>query len=402
MRAITLTKTQLNEIFHKPIAWMVLFIMPFALIAFLLYGLEHVLKSESLLPPFEVAIVDEDDTFGTRILIQDFQSDEELSQLVTFRLVEEKKAQMLLMENKIAAILKVPEGFTHGIQYGDNIPVTVIGNAQRPFQASLFREMMNSSADYVSAAQSGVNTIYDYMIEAGISQDDTLKVVNPLIQDFTTFALNREQMFEKEVVTAFQGVSALKYYSVSGLIFLLLLTGLLAMSLTSATNTKIEERLRTFGVSTATHIISAFLTLFMILFLQSLLVIVGLYVLTDLNVTTHIGWSTLAILTTVLVTTAWYTFLSNLPLSSGMKFFTGFLGLLLFTAVGSLVFPESYYTGFLSWLNLSTLTHWLHSVLIHSLFIENVEILYSSLGVLAGMTGVLLFSAFLLRQVKQT
>ncbi|WP_349408682.1 ABC transporter permease [Pseudalkalibacillus sp. SCS-8] len=401
MRALTLAKQQLNDVFRQPIAWTVLFVMPFALIGFLLYGLEHLVKSDSLLPPFEVAIVDEDDTFGTRVLIQDFQSDDELDQLITFRKVDEEKAQTLLNENKIAAILKVPDGFTNGIKYGDNIPVTVIGNAQRPFQSALFLEMMNSSADYVSAAQSGVNTIYDYMVEQGYSHDYNMKIAKQMINEFTTIALDREEMFIKEDVRSFEGVSPLNYYSVSGLIFLLFLTGLFAMSLTTATNERIEERLRTFGVTTATHVMSALFMLVVILFLQALLVIGVLWILTDVNVSGHIGWSFVTVIAAIVAISIWYTFLSNLPFSKGVRFFVGFVGILLFTTVGSLVFPESYYTGFLDWLNLSTLSHWIHTSLVHSAFIENEDVLLSSLGVIGGMSGLLLFTAFVMRQVKQ-
>ncbi|WP_408007909.1 ABC transporter permease [Pseudalkalibacillus sp. A8] len=402
MRAFTLAQTQLKEIFRKPIAWVVLFLMPFALIGFLLYGLENVIKSESLLPPFEVAVVDKDDSPETRLLIQQFQDDDELQALITFRKVNEEKAQSLLAENKIAAILIVPEGFTNGLQFGENKPVTVIGNEQRPFQTALFVEMMNSAANLVSAAQSGVNTIYDYLKDQNLSHSYVMDVSDQMIFDFTTFAFGRKQMFEKESVQSFQGVTPLKYYSVSGFIFLLLLTGLLTMGLTSSTNTRIEERLRTFGVSSSAHIFSGFATQFVILLMQAVLIIAALWTLTDLEVTGHWGWSLLVFAATILVISAWYTFLSNLPLAEGIRFFLGFIAIVLFSAGGSLIFPESYYTGFLEWLNLSTLTHWLHISLVHSIFIQNEDVLFPSLGVLSGITGILLFSSYVLRQVKQS
>lgn len=401
MRAIKLGKAQLKEIFQQPISWVVLFIMPFALVGFLLYGLEHLFKSESLLPPFDVAIVDEDDTQHTRILIQQFQDDEELSDLITFRNMNEEIAQSLMEKNQIAAILKVPEGFTDGIRYGDNKSVTVIGNEQRPFQSALFLEMMNSAADLVSAAQSGVNTIYDYMVEIGYTKDYIQQVANETITDFTLFAFGRQQMFEKEEVETFQGVTPLKYYSVSGFIFLLLLTGLLTMSMTTSTNRKIEERLRTFGVSTGSHIASTLITQFVILMMQAFLILGSLWILTDLEVTGHLGWSILTMLSSVVVISVWYTFLSNLPIGDGIRYFVAFICLIVFTGLGSLSLPESYYTGFLEWVNLTTLTHWIHTLLVHSIFIENKEILFLSFGVIGGMTGTLLFSAYLLRQVKQ-
>ncbi|MCF6138798.1 ABC transporter permease [Pseudalkalibacillus berkeleyi] len=398
MRAMTLAKTQLKEVFNQPIAWIVLFVMPIALIGFLLYGLEHVIKSKSLLPPFDVAIVDADDTEGTRQLIQQFKDNGEL---ISFRVVDEVKANTLIEENKIAAILKVPEGFTDGIRDGDNKQVTVIGNNQRPFQSALFNEMMNSSADLVSAAQSGVNTIYDYMVEVGHEGEYLQRVADIKILEFTSFAFNRKSMFDKSEVNAFEGVTPLKYYSTSGIIFLLLLTGLLTMSLTSSTKDKIDERLRTFGVSTISHVSSAFITTFVILFMQAMLLLSGLFLLTEVSVTGHWGWSIVAIITMIIAISVWYTFLSNLPIPSGIQFFVGLIGIMVFTASGSLLFPEAYYTGFLEWVNLSTLTHWIHTMFIHALFVYNKEIILASIGVLGGMTGLLFSSSLLLRQVRR-
>ncbi|WP_261131716.1 ABC transporter permease [Bacillus sp. Marseille-Q3570] len=402
MRALKLAQTQLKEIFRQPIAWVILFLMPFALIGFLLYGLENVLKSESLLPPFDVAIVNKDVDPQTRLLIQQFQDDEELESLITFRSMNEEKARALLTENQIASILLVPEGFANGIKFGDNKPVSIVTNEQRPFQSALFLEMMHSSADLISAAQSGVNTIYDYLKEENYSNDYVMKVSNQMIFDFTTFAFNRKIMFDREEIRSFQGVTPLKYYSVSGFIFLLLLTGLLTMSMTSSTNAKIDERLRTFGVSSGAHLFSGLSTQITILFMQAVLILAALWILTDLKVTGHFGWSMLTFVTAIIVIGAWYTFLSNLPIAEGIRFFIGFLGLVVFAAGGSLIFPESYYTGFLAWLNLSTLSNWLHTSLVNSFFIENQDILFSSLGVLGGMTGVLLFSSYIVRQVKQS
>ncbi|WP_221567026.1 ABC transporter permease [Alkalihalobacillus sp. TS-13] len=402
MRAFILAQTQLKEIFRQPIAWVVLFFMPIALIGFLLYGLENVLKSESLLPPFDVAIVDKDDDPETRLLIQQFQEDDELESLITFRVMDEEKAQNLLSENKIASILVIPEGFANGIRYGENKPVTVISNEKRPFQSALFLEMMNSSAELISAAQSGVNTIYDYLKEQNYSHEYVMKVSDQMIFDFTTFASGRKMMFDREEIKSFQGVTPLKYYSVSGFIFLLLLTGLLTMSMTSSTNAKIDERLRTFGVSTGAHLFSGLATQITILFMQAVLILAALWILTELKVTGHFGWSLLTFVTAIIVIGAWYTFLSNLPIAEGLRFFIGFLGLVVFAAGGSLIFPESYYTGFLEWLNLSTLSHWLHTSLVNSIFIENEDILFSSLSVLGGMIGTLLFTSFIVRQVKRS
>ncbi|WP_257350222.1 ABC transporter permease [Pseudalkalibacillus decolorationis] len=397
MKSTVLARMQLKEILRQPMAWGVLFLLPLGLVAFLVYGLENLMKSESLLPPFDVAIVDEDDTVETNLLIQQFQEDEELEELITFRHVNESDAQDLLTENKVSAILTIPDGFTKGIRIGENKPVLVIGNEQRPIQSALFHEMMKSAADLVSAAQSGVNTIYEFKNREGSAGSAE---INASIKEFTLFAFGREKMFEKEEIESFSGVTPLKYYSTSGLILLLCLTGLLTMGITMSSNERIDERLQTFGVSSAAQVGSHFFTHFTILLAQTGILISCFFLFTNLEVTGQLGWGLLTLGATIAVISAWYALLSSLPLHEVMRSFTGLIFLVLFAACGSLIFPQAYYTGILEWINLGTLSHWSHTGLLHSIFDSNKEILYPSLLVMLGMIGLFLFTAYVFRQVK--
>ncbi|WLD93041.1 ABC transporter permease [Alkalihalobacillus sp. AL-G] len=398
MKSTVLARMQLKEIVRQPLAWGVLFLLPLGLVAFLVYGLENLIKSETLLPPFDVAIVDEDNTIETKLLIQQFQEDEELEELITFRHVTSDEAEGLLANNEIASILKIPNGFTDGIRYGENKPVVVIGNEQRPIQSALFHEMMKSAADLVSAAQSGVNTIYEFLNRydsAGSGE------ITASIEEFTLFAFGREKMFEKEEVESFSGVTPLNYYSTSGFILLLCLTGLLTMGVTMSSNARIDERLRTFGVSSSTQVSSHFFTHFAVLFLQSVILIGSFIYFTDLKITGELGWGLLSIVLTLAVISAWYSLLSSIPVQEGIRTFIGLLFLIVFAACGSLIFPEAYYTGILHWVNLGTWTHWVHTGLLHSIFDLKKELLYPSLMTMAAMTGFFLFTAYVLRQVKR-
>ncbi|MEK1831946.1 ABC transporter permease [Priestia megaterium] len=105
-----------------------------------------------------MAIVDKDDTAQTKYVIEQL-TEGKLRKILKPLYTNEQKAKQLLQQNKVAAIVMLPKGFSHDIAHGKNQPLYVIGNSNKPLQSQLFRYVMESAADYTSAAQSGINTV---------------------------------------------------------------------------------------------------------------------------------------------------------------------------------------------------------------------------------------------------
>ena len=89
-----------------------LLLIPLALVATLGVTFSALFHKEEQIKSFSVSIVDEDNTFETQFILQQFTENEELHKLITPIETDINEANRLLKRNTIAAIIIVPEGFS--------------------------------------------------------------------------------------------------------------------------------------------------------------------------------------------------------------------------------------------------------------------------------------------------
>ncbi|MBS2970980.1 ABC transporter permease [Metabacillus sp. KIGAM252] len=198
-----------------------LFAVPLILMGGSAYIAAKAFTDKERLDPFKAAIVDQDETFQTGYVIKQLTDNEELTRVVKPVVTTEANARKLLKENKIAGMAILPENFSQTIMNGENVPLTVIGNENKPLQAYLFRQVMESAADYTSAAQSGINTVYDFMLQADLSNEVRKTEYKKDVLSFSLHALGRNEVFEETEEGSLFLENILSYYGIS--IFTLLL-----------------------------------------------------------------------------------------------------------------------------------------------------------------------------------
>lgn len=211
----------LKSVLKKWKTLILLFAIPLILMGGMAFIAAKAFTDRERLEPFQAAIVDQDRTFQTEYVIKQLTDSEEITAIVKPVITDEKRARTLLKENKIAGMVILPKDFSQTILSGENVPLTVTGNEKKPLQAYLFRQVMESAADYTSAAQSGINTVYDVMSEAGLSPEDRKTEYKRDLLTFSLHALGRNEVFEMTEENSLFLQNVFHYYGVS--IFVLLL-----------------------------------------------------------------------------------------------------------------------------------------------------------------------------------
>ncbi|MFP3885769.1 ABC transporter permease [Priestia filamentosa] len=199
-----------------------LLLIPLALVATLGVTFSALFHKGEQVKSFSVSIVDEDNTFETQFILQQFTENEELHKLITPIETDINEANRLLKRNTIAAIIIVPEGFSEGLKNGENIPVEVIGNSRRPLQSELVAYLMKSAADFVSASQSGINTVYKFSEDAGFSESELEKEFRSSLLSFSFHVLERNEAFSHDVVKGLFSQNVIQYYAVSFYVLLIM------------------------------------------------------------------------------------------------------------------------------------------------------------------------------------
>ncbi|WNB92429.1 ABC transporter permease [Bacillus sp. NEB1478] len=365
----------------QPFPLFAMMLFPLLLLSITYLGLKPLLQDKQWIEPFAVAIVDEDNTFETKLLMKQYENSKEIRSVLSFQKTDPAAASKQLANNEIAGMVIVPEGFTEGIRNGKNIPVTVIGNPAKPFQAELLRQVMVSNANLISAAQSGANTVFHYLRKMDLSSAQFSKYRDVIIPDFTLQALNRNKIYETYTLSAFGGITPLEFYSLSGILILLMIGGLFGMSLTArGEQTALRDRLSLQGVRSSVIFFGNILSIFMLLAFQSLVLCTLLFIITK-------TWSLSAIGIVVaycLAVSSLFALCQELFQKNGAKWGAGLLLVGGITAASGTLLPLSYLPEIWRSMSFINIMHHTHQALIGSLFIGMTE--WSPILILVGFS----------------
>jgi ABC-2 type transport system permease protein len=263
-------------------AVIIMALVPFLMILLVGYAAVPLLRSHSLVEQFSVALVNQDNSLETRTMINHLESSEELSGLFLMEKVDYAEAMDLLTRNRVAAVIVIPPGFGESIAMGKNRPLELTGNQRRPLQSSLVRVVLQSAADLVTAAQSGVNTVYYYLRQAHVSGAELDRSLNQSIMSFMLSSLGRTRVLQTVHVSSLANLSPLEYYSVSFALLFLMLTGMISLKSTvTESEDGVVRRLLAQGVRPLQVVSARFFSLTLVLAVQFSLLLLLLVFFVD-------------------------------------------------------------------------------------------------------------------------
>jgi ABC-2 type transport system permease protein len=351
----------------QPLPLLAMMLFPLLMLSVAYLGLKPLMEQKQWVKPFAAAIVDEDSTFETKLLMKQYEESEELKGVLSFIKTDADEASERLAKNEIAGIVIIPKGFTKGIRVGKNIPVTVIGNPERPFQSALLQQVMVSNANLISAAQSGANTAFHYLRKLGLSSDEFAAYREPIITGFTLHAMNRNSIYETSRLDAFGGLTPIHFYSLSGLLILVMIGGLFTMSLMSRQEqATLRDRLFVHGIRPPALFFGNVVSAFFLLVVQSVILIGLLMILTE-------KWSMMAagiLLAYCLAVSSLFALCHEFFQQNGTKWGAGITLFSGMTAVSGTVVPLSYLPAIWQSLSAFNVMHLAHVGLVEALFMN--------------------------------
>jgi ABC-2 type transport system permease protein len=374
---------------------------PVLILLCLVYALSPLIAGDSFIEPFDIAIVNKDDTLETRTLIQQIEKSEQLEGLVRFTYVDEQEALELLKENKIASIVTVPRGFSADLAVGKNTPVEVVGNLQRPLQSALTKAWMESSADLVTAAQSGVNTIYHFLREANVSSEELDEAVKISIITFSLNALSRSEMYNVDTVSSINDLSPVQYYMISGGTVLLLIWGLMGISaITGEKSVALQQRLISFGISSYQLLWSNFLTITFILFIKFLFIFFTIILVSSYDVGFHIVNFIFLALLVIMTMSAMFLLLTIFIEHPIVRQLLGLFMILWMSFSGGNIVPSSFLPAWIDSLSFLSINKWATQGFIEVLFSTQTHEQSFYIPALGGMLILFLSLAMIMSRQK--
>ncbi|WP_411954988.1 ABC transporter permease [Alkalibacillus sp. S2W] len=182
-----------KRVLKSPILCLTVLLFPLLILSVVGLIIYHTAQSE--IDDVELVVIDEDDTFETNALIEQLASDDSLNDYITFQ-KETGAVESYLNNENVAAVLHVPEGFTEQLRQGHNQPINVHLNQGQPFSSRLAQLLLESGEDYITAAQSGVNTVLHFS-----DVHDRQVLIQDMTLHFTWLTLGRNQLFDEQYLS---------------------------------------------------------------------------------------------------------------------------------------------------------------------------------------------------------
>ncbi|MCL1994961.1 MAG: ABC transporter permease [Defluviitaleaceae bacterium] len=153
------------------------------------------------LPPIYVAIVDQDNSLETMLILTSMQAAEEYADLIEFVVMSEIDAYASLNDGYVTALVTFPPGFGHAMTVGQNMPFFVNYNQNAPLTTAMVRIVADAFADMLMYSQMGVYTVLDYAAEANITPEQYNLVFWGINLQFLGMVLERHNIFHEEMLT---------------------------------------------------------------------------------------------------------------------------------------------------------------------------------------------------------
>lgn len=172
-----------------------------------------------------IALVIEDESDLMQLGLKYLESSESINTFCKLDIVSHEEAEQMLADRRAAACIYFPESFSDDIVSGKNTPAVITFSSKTGLEQLLFQELAQAAASILGSAQASIYTIHDlydtysFQTRKGIHYD----YVN---QHTLETAFIRSNLFEVHDTDSTQGGTVLSFYTASGIVLMLLFSGM--------------------------------------------------------------------------------------------------------------------------------------------------------------------------------
>lgn len=176
----------------------------------------------------QLGVVDLDESIYSKMIVDYFENIESFGDYATIHIGTENEIKEKFEQGELLAYLIVPEGFAQNLMNIENVPIKAVINTENSSMAIMFRNLLESYEEYISAVQINAVSLYELMKESGMDQALLAKKNIETSIDLVLLALDRESLFDKVVVELMPHTSLQRYYVWAVISLVLLYSSLMA------------------------------------------------------------------------------------------------------------------------------------------------------------------------------
>ncbi len=176
------------------------------------------MKERRILERVDIGVIDNEKSVLTKTLISNFKENKAFSGL--FKLNVDTYDNLIKKYNndKLSAIVELPDKFTDSLYYFENIPIKMILNPKDPLKNALLENIMNSYSTYIKAVDIGIYSLYKSLDE---TKYDRKQINEVFSMNLVMSALSRNTLFKYTQIDTYPSSSSKEYFLFSVIILII-------------------------------------------------------------------------------------------------------------------------------------------------------------------------------------
>ena len=267
-----------------------LLLLPPVLIVLLCIGIGPLPSSEVYFDKINVGFSDPENSIYSAMISDLLINDARYTDFLFIDNYEYDEAAEMMENGELDAMIVLPDNFVEDMSNGINRPILVVCNESTPLKAAVIKELMESAASQITAAQSAINTVWRHSDLEGLDNAALDRKWNGLIMNYMLLSFSRDRYTESRFVSAY-GEYGMEHFIMASVlslfIFLMCMTCINPVIQNYSRN--IHKRLFACGRSPFRIALVSQLPIFLLSFAQALLSFVALSVISGAGASAGTG-----------------------------------------------------------------------------------------------------------------
>ena len=195
----------------------------------------------------DVGVAIPEDETQAKAVVRFISAMDSVESVCNFEYLSQAGAMEKLYDGEIQAVIVLPESLYDDMYMGRKGKISVYLPKGASFQVQVFQELLSDGVSLLETAEAGVLAVRD-MAEAGFSKMEPNKAAESISYSYIECALNREDLFDKNVYSPLGQMNLYQYYFAAAVSVLLLMSGLNYSFLYQRQSRAVEQKLRVLGL----------------------------------------------------------------------------------------------------------------------------------------------------------
>jgi len=200
--------------------------LPFIVFFILSFSFKDMMKRESDISQIKVAIVDNDNSIASKLLIDNFSNSKKFSDFINIDVCTSTDAIEKFNNNLLTGIIEIPKNFSGSLLTMENLPLEITLNSDEPLKSSILKNVMEGYSRIIGAVGLGVSSVQYYMDKYEEPQEHKAKVNDYLSRTLIFTALGRSSFFAYESHSDIPSTTSVEYYIIAIAVLLLMYMGI--------------------------------------------------------------------------------------------------------------------------------------------------------------------------------